>query len=478
MLVLSYMFNLFFVNINSDVQREITYNLDINPIVKTINNNKVIEYQINKSDFAPIIKANKDDILIIKVKNNTDISTTIHWHGVLLPNNMDGVDGVNMVAIKPHSSFTYKFKVKQVGTYWYHAHGLEEAQGIYGGIIFKDTNAKENKEEEDDDHLLIYSGEIDKSPLDILNSLKPKQVQQSNQHNHMNMEMSVDSKNEDKDKMESMDMESMDMESMDMKNHYSDATYANYLINSKPQIIEFKKIQNNKIKLRLINAYVDGYLNFVYSGGDIKVVASDGIDVAPTLVKNLRVAMGETYDIILDVPSNNSYELVAFVLGSDKYSKVLVGSGKFVELDSYDYKNYSQSQPYKLLQSINYEWLNFDTFNNTKEYKLSLKGNHKDYNWSIEKNKQTLSELNVKTGDKIKIKITNHTHMPHPMHLHGYFFKVLSNPNTLIKHTFNLDHMESVEIEFIADEMGKWLLHCHNLFHMYSGMMITINVEK
>ncbi len=463
MLFLSYMFNLFFVNINSQGQKEITYNLEVSPVVKTINNNKITQYKINGLDFAPIIKANKDDILIIKVKNNTDISTTIHWHGVLLPNNMDGVANVNMVAIKPHSSFTYKYQVKQVGTYWYHAHGLEESQGIYGGIIFKDKDAKENQEE---DNLLIYSGEIDKSPLEIVNSLMPKATTHSNENQHSHHHMQMQDNKQD------------NMQSMNMKNHYSDIIYANYLINGKPDYVEFKNIQHNKIKLRIVNAYVDGYINFVYSGGEIEVIASDGIDVKPKKLKTLRVAMGETYDIILNVPNNKSYELIAFMLGTNKYSRVIVGKGKLIKLTNYDYNNYSQEQPYKYLQSINYEWLNFDKFSNMQEYKLSLKGNHKDYNWSITQNKKAIDNLNIKAGDKVKITITNHTHMPHPIHLHGYFFKVVNNPNVLIKHTFNLDHMESLQMEFVADENGKWLLHCHNLFHMISGMMITINVEK
>lgn len=449
---------------------EVNYNIDIDTDTKTINNNEVQTFLLNSSSPGPIIKAEIGDTLNITINNKTNKDIIIHWHGILLPNNQDGVADVTTKTISAGTTFTYNFPVKQTGTYWYHAHGLEEAQGIYGAIILNKAG-----ESFPDSQVLLYTGELDKSPEAILKDLT-KNVDAT-----MNHSAHVGTRNTTVEDNPSMEMDHSKMKMNKMMSHFSDVTYAEHLINGQSQPISITEVEDGKVKLKIVNTYVDGFLNFVYSGGKITIVSADGLDIKPIKVDNLRIAMGETYDIILEVKNNKkSYELVSFFMGTNEHQKAIIGSGELIQLKSLDSNDYSKQQPYALLETITPEYLDFNKFNNIQNHSFTLTGSHENYNWAIEEKREILENLNVKVGDKIKVKIFNHTMMPHPMHLHGTFFKVnLSNSsNNLIKHTVNLDPMETIEIEFIIDEEGKWLFHCHNLFHMASGMMIIIEASK
>jgi FtsP/CotA-like multicopper oxidase with cupredoxin domain len=505
-----YMLSVLFLFNNNLFAKDVYYNLQITSFVKNIDSKKIKRYQINGEEFAPIIRANKGDILHISVENKTDIPTIIHWHGVILPNEMDGVIGANAVAIEPNKKFIYNFKVSQIGTYWYHAHGLEEALGIYGGIIFNDNNKIE------EGNLLLYSGILEEDPSVVFDKLNPMAKNNHNsgmkhmkhnsetqdnsvkhmKHNSETQDNSVkhmkhNSETQDnsvkhmKHNSETQDnsVKHMKHNSETMPKHYSDVSYVAHTINSQTLDYLIDSKNQTQVKLRIVNSYVDGYLNFVYSGGKIKVVATDGVDIKPVEVDNLKIAMGETYDVILNINSqNNIYELVAFFMGSAEYSKTLVGNMQskenLIKLPSYKYDAYSIASNYDNFVSINKDAINFDKYKDVKSYDLKLAGKHHMYNWSIEWKQEKLSLLSVKQGDKVIIKLKNDTEMDHPMHLHGSFFMLKRKQGDLIKHTINIEPKEEIEIEFVADAYGKWLFHCHNLFHMSSGMTITFDVQK
>ncbi|MDR0484363.1 MAG: multicopper oxidase family protein [Alphaproteobacteria bacterium] len=463
--------------------KEVSYSIDINSVEKKINGNNVSLFSLKNSlavpiikldlgsitkEQNPVIKANLGDTLKVTFNNKTEEEITIHWHGVLLPNEMDGVSLLTQLPITPGESFTYVFEVKQTGTYWYHAHDLTEAQGVFGGIVFGDKN-----EDISNENVLLYSGVLPKNPAEVLADLTGRDI---NNMMHENHEVSDSQDSDEKD--EGMNHKMVRNANM---NHFSDVSYIANYINGSEAPLKIVDIKNGKVKLRIVNAYADGYLNFVYSGGKFTVIAADGINVKPLTVDHLRVAMGETYDIILEVKDKSkSYELVSFLLGGESYSKVIVGKGPLVPLESYNYNDYSLNQVYADLQSITPKFINFDKFKKVNNHEFSLVGDHMSYTWKIQENGADLSNMDLKVGDKVKVKITNNTMMPHPMHLHGHFFKVNlpKSSNNLIKHTINLDPRESLEFEFVVDAEGKWLYHCHNLFHMASGMMITLNVSK
>ncbi len=464
--------------------KNVEYTLNLSEKIYKEDGKTLKSIMINNQNMGPVLKAKQGDTLEINVVNNTNIDTTMHFHGVLLPNGQDGVGGVTQKYIKPNQSFKYRFEVKQEGTYWYHAHGLEKAQGIYGGIVFGDDidSKKQN--------VLVYSGKFDKNPEDVFKSLTSSKA--SNFCSSAQKSSWLNSSKKD-GSMQNGDMMAMHHGDKGMKGHhksakkggknmmmhYSDVGYKKHSINASDKIYTIENNENEKeIKLRVINAYTDGFLNFVYSGADIKVVASDGIAIKPFKTKTLQVAMGETYDIIVKTDKNKSYELVSFMLGTNDYSKVIVGKGELVKLKSYNYKDYKIAPVYNKIKTITPYYLKDVKSNKVVNYNFSLEGSHMGYNWQIKDHEKQIKDLNLKVGDKVVIKLKNNTMMPHPMHLHGMYFKVTSAKNNLIKHTYNMEPKEEITIEFTVDEEGKWLFHCHNLFHMASSMIMTINVEK
>ena len=477
--ILSLIFFIFILS-NNIMAKNVKYKLIIEENSQTINNKTVTNYTVNGTSVAPTIIANMGDNLIIEVVNKTNIKTTIHSHGVLLPNKYDGVGDINSIYIEPDSTVTYEYEVKQTGTYWYHAHGIEEAQGIHGAIVFNDPNAEEIK----DDYPLIFTGKINDDIHKVYANLTHKAY---NAHADMSMDNIADmnmpaTHMQDKQSTHTQHLaENKAIKSKDQKGkmlHYSDVSSDEHYINNNTSIYNIDNISSKKVKLRLINAYSDGYLNFVYSGGDIEVIATDGINIKPIKVKNLTVAMGETYDVLVNASTDNAYELVAFFLGTKDYSKVVIGNKPLITLKSYNYAKYPTSSPYKKIISLKPAFINLhENIPAKRTIKLQLTGNHSKYKWMFTSNKKAINSLDIKAGDKVRIQIANNTMMPHPIHLHGAFFTV-KKYNNMIKHTVNIKRMETLTLEFIADEEGKWLLHCHNLFHMLSGMMITINIQK
>lgn len=439
----------------------VKYELTVSPIEAMVKGKPVRQYLINQMTPGPVLMAGYGDDLEITVRNASDAPMIMHWHGLLVPNDQDGVADVTGPAIAAGTSFTYRFPVVQHGTYWYHAHGLEEAQGVYGGIILTAPNQSADSRE-----MVLFAGELDENPEDVLARLNP--ASGGVMHNHGATSGSS---------MGGMNHGHMNHGMMG-EAHFSDVTFAYHLINGKRDEITLDApIENGKMRLRLVNTYVDGFLNLVYAGGDIEVIGSDGLPTTPVKLKHLRIAMGETYDVLLPVTAGKAHELVAFFLGEEgHYSTALVGSGERVGLPSYSYDDYSLEQPYNYLMSQEVSFFQLDSRRPTHNFRWMLSGDHDSYNWAIVENGKQLEQLDLKVGDKIRIRLHNMTMMPHPMHLHGHFFKVVSQRNNLVKHTFNLDPMETVEFEFEVDAEGKWLFHCHNLFHMASGMMITFNV--
>jgi FtsP/CotA-like multicopper oxidase with cupredoxin domain len=267
-----------------------------------------------------------------------------------------------------------------------------------------------------------------------------------------------------------------------MMGHYSDISYVGHLVNGStaPFVIESRE---TSVKLRIINAYVDGFINLVYAGGNFTVLASDGLPIKPFETDHLPMGMGETYDISLPVINGKQAELVSFFLGGNTsdISRVLIGSGQALKLKSYNFNRYATQFIYNKIETEVPNFVNLAQGKTaTKTFDFGLIGGHMDYSWAIaDRTGRAVEALDLKVGDKVAISFTNATMMPHPMHLHGHFFKVIGqNNNTLVKHTYTVMPNEQVTFEFEVDAEGNWLLHCHNLFHMASGMMITLSVTK
>jgi len=511
LLVILSFFTIFICNIKAEV---VKYQILIEEENRQIDSTSVTYLKLNNGN-PPVISAIMNDDLEITVVNKSLKDMIIHWHGLIVPNNMDGVVDVNMKPIKSGETFVYKFKVKQYGTFWYHAHGFEEAMGVRGAIVFYENKiAKENDRSE----VLIFEGDLGKDPIEVFKNLTGKNSEMKHgemqneemKHEEMNHgemqneEMKHEEMNHSEMQNEEMkhgEMKHGEMQNEEMKhgemqnggmgksmmNHFSDVEYVDLLVNNK-NVEVLDKLEDGRVRLRIINAFIDGFLNFKYSGGDMEIVSADGVDVNPIKVDTLSVAMGETYDIVVRLKVGLAYELRAYLLGSknNDYVSTFVGNGDKVYVnDENDSKNNQKYVSHYLeLKSIIPSYLDYykKNLNVKTKIEFNLKGNHQKYDFIIaDSDGKKIDLMKIKLGDVIRVRIKNKTMMPHPMHLHGFFFKLIEfNGKTvdLIKHTINLEHMDYAVIEFVADAEGKWLYHCHNLFHMANGMMMIFEVEK
>lgn len=301
----------------------IDYQLDIKPITVNFSGKEAKALSINGGIPGPTIKAKVGDTLRITVNNHLNEETSIHWHGILLPNDQDGVPYVNTPPIHPGKSFTYQYKVTHPGTYWYHSHsGLQEQQGVYGSMIFYPEKETEKYDEE---QVIVLSDWTDEHPEQVLANIK------KDPDYYALKKDSVQSW----DKVLSNGYKAFDlrvknavtrMGPMDM----SDVGYDAFLINGKKSLDLSKAKPGSKIRIRIINAAASSYFILEYSGSTMKVIEADGIKVKPFTAQRIRIAMAETYDVIVTVPDNKTYEFRATSEDGTGYATARIGAGKLV----------------------------------------------------------------------------------------------------------------------------------------------------
>lgn len=469
----------------------VEYSLVIKKQKLVVAGKEVETLTINNSIPGPPIKAKIGDFLRIKVNNDFDEETSIHWHGVLVPNRMDGVPYITTPPIKPGQLFLYEFKVKQTGTYWYHAHsGLQEQKGVYGPIIFY---PKDEIKDYDEEHVLVLSDWTNEDPWRVLANIKKdpdyyafkKDSVQSwykvlaNGYNAIKLRF-----NNALNRMTPMDI--------------SDVGYDAFLINGKKSLNISNAKPGSRIKLRIINAASSSYFILGYSGGPMKIIEADGMKVEPFTAKNLRIAIAETYNVIITIPKHNSYEFRATAEDGTGYATATFGSGKLIPaptipkpnlmLMSHHGHTEHGSMHAMGMGNMDYSYANlkspvittFPTDSPARVIVLNLTGSMERYVWTInDKPMYAADKILIKKGENIRFVLTNNTMMHHPIHLHGHFFRVLNGQGDYspLKHTVNVAPFETVEIEFYANEDKDWLLHCHNLYHMILGMGRIVHYE-
>ncbi len=488
----------------------------------------------------PTLEFFEGDIAEIVVHNLMDEPTSLHWHGLQLPNKEDGVPWLTQKPIPPHSNYTYRFPIIQNGTHWYHSHsGLQEQIGMYGSMILK-------KRKDDP----TYRKGIDDLPeipvvLSEWTNLNPHNVQRMLSSANDWFAIKKGSTQSYWEAIKEghfgtkINNEWKRMLAMDVSDIYYDA----FLMNGKTeqQLSQFKA--GDQVRLRISNGGASSYFWLNYAGGKIKVIANDGNDIEPIEVDRFIIGVSETYDIVVEIPENGkSYELLATPEDRTKSASIFIGNGEKVkhgnlprlkyfegmkmmnammnmdgsmkdmgmnmslqkmdmnqvmypEMENSKMKNeeekimemdHSQHQmQHSSIKTLNYDMMKspYDTSLSkdapVKEIKFTLTGNMNRYVWSMDD--KVLSESDkilVKKGEVLRITLHNNSMMRHPMHLHGFDFRVL-NKNGIqspLKNVLDIMPMETDVIEFEANEEGDWFFHCHILYHMMAGMNRVFSV--
>ncbi|QXI54706.1 copper resistance system multicopper oxidase [Pseudomonas alvandae] len=280
---------------------------------------------INGGIPGPLLRWREGDTVTLRVRNRLHDTTSIHWHGILLPANMDGVPGLSFKGIEPGGLYVYQFKVRQNGTYWYHSHsGFQEQAGVYGPLVI---DAKEPEPfQYERDYVVMLTDWTDEDPTDIIRKLK----KQSDYYNYNKRTVGdfIDDVGKngwgatvaDRKMWAEMKMNPTDLADV------SGATYT-YLMNGQAPDMNWTGLftPGERIRLRFINGSSMSYFDVRIPGLKMTVVASDGQHVKPVSVDELRIAVAETYDVIVE-PTQEAYTLFAQSMDRTGYARGTLAS--------------------------------------------------------------------------------------------------------------------------------------------------------
>jgi len=293
------------------------YNLTIEQKEMTLGGVTAKAMTLNGSIPGPTLEFNEGDLAIINVTNKMDEETSVHWHGLILPNFYDGVPYLNTPPIEPGETFQYRIPINQSGTYWYHSHTmLQEQKGVFGSIIIQ---PKEKTLDYDKDLIVMLSDWTNEKPLNVLRNLK-----RGNEWYQVKKGTAVPLSRVIKegalgaqfkfwrDRMEGADI--------------SDIYYPAFLTNGK-KVAEYPEFKpGEKVRLRFINASASTYYWMDFGGGNPIIVASDGIDVEPVHKSRFLFGIAETYDVIVTIPEG-TLEITATTQDGSGNTSLHLGQG-------------------------------------------------------------------------------------------------------------------------------------------------------
>jgi len=276
---------------------------------------------VNGSLPAPVLRWKEGERVTLRVKNNLAHDSSIHWHGIILPTNMDGVPGLSFGGIKPGDTYEYQFDVNQSGTYWYHSHsGFQEQTGVYGAIIIdpKDPDPVSY----DREYVIVLSDWSDETPETIYANLK-KNSEHYNYQKRTVSDLWSDIKNKgvsktanDRAMWNQMRMSDRDIADV------TGSTYT-YLMNGvTPEqgwVGVFKR--GEKVRLRIVNAAAMTIFDVRIPGLKMTVVASDGQNIEPVTVDEFRIGVAETYDVIVEPSDDSAYTFFAQSIDRSGYTR-------------------------------------------------------------------------------------------------------------------------------------------------------------
>ncbi|MBC7553163.1 MAG: multicopper oxidase domain-containing protein [Taibaiella sp.] len=319
--------------VNMEPGKVVRYDLYVTDTIVNFTGKRKHAYAINGSIPAPVLTFTEGDTAEIYLHNNLKREqTSLHWHGVILPNQADGVPLLTTARIRPGETHLYKFPIVQNGTYWYHSHsGLQEQAGMYGALVFKKREQHKTSKGTggqtaatisgfDKEYVLVLSEWADEKPMQIQRRLRTGNDWYSIKKGSTQSYSEAITQKRFKTKLIN---EWKRMKAMDV----SDVYYNKFLSNGKPESSFADLKAGQKVKLRIVNGGASSYFWLQYAGGKISVIGSDGNDMEPTEVDRLIVAPAETYDLLVTIPENRSYEFRATPEDRTGATSLWLGSG-------------------------------------------------------------------------------------------------------------------------------------------------------
>ncbi len=448
---------------------------------------------------GPQIRVRAGQVLRATVINRLPAPLTIHWHGIALRNDMDGVPGLTQPAIQPGRQYTYQFTVSDPGTFFYHSHvGTQLDTGLYGPLIVDPSTGRPSQP----DLTLMLDDWIDgtgTTPDQVLAQLKsmggmrmggmggmtsnatPPSTSSSGMSAMSDMSNMGNSSPTSSGMSDLPGMTGTASSNSPLGADTGDVRYPYYLINGRPGTdpATYSVTPGGTVRLRIVNAGSDTAFRVAFAGAPMTVVATDGNPVEAVTVDTLIIGMGERYDVDVTVPGSGVYPLVAAAEGKDAQALAVLRSGPG-PAPAPDVVVPALAGRLLILSDLHAtpaDALSARTPDVT--YRLALTGNMMTYRWGIDAPKQGGATLAVRVGQRVRLVLENDTSMWHPIHLHGHSFQVVtgSTPGP-VKDTVIVAPMTTVTIDVQANNPGQWLLHCHNIYHAEAGMITTLSYVK
>ncbi|MGH8027169.1 MAG: copper resistance system multicopper oxidase [Pseudoxanthomonas sp.] len=270
---------------------------------------------------GPVLRWREGDTVTLRVANRLGVDTSIHWHGILLPSNMDGVPGFSFHGIAPGETYTYRFQLKQAGTYWYHAHSsLQEAKGVFGAIVVEPREA--DPIAADRDYVVLLSDWSDEDPHAIVRKLKI-QGDYYNRHKQTVGDLFRDARRDgweatlaDRKAWGAMRMSPTDLADVNA------ITYT-YLINGIAPDGNWTGLfkRGEKVRLRFINGSAMTFFDVRIPGLKLTVVSADGQPVHPVSVDEFRIGVAETFDVLVTPQEDQAYTVFAQAMDRSGYAR-------------------------------------------------------------------------------------------------------------------------------------------------------------
>ncbi|MET0337450.1 MAG: copper resistance system multicopper oxidase [Caulobacter sp.] len=500
----------------------------------TLDGRKGHAVTINGTVPGPLIRLQEGQNVRIAVTNKLHEDTSIHWHGLLVPFQMDGVPGVSFPGIKPGETFVYEFPVIQAGTYWYHSHsGLQELEGHYGPLIIDPKGGEPAPY--DREHVIVLSDYSFMHPHKVIQRLK----QQAGYFNMQKQTLAGLLQGKDQSLSERVEWSAMRMDPTDILD-VTGSTYT-YLINGHGPKDNWTGLfePGQRVRLRVINAASMSVFNLRIPDLPMSVVQADGLSVRPVEVDELQISPAETYDVILS-PGDRAYTLVAEAADRSGMARATLAPragmtapvpplrrrpiltmkdmGMDHSMPGMDHGDMSMRDPMMApqvaltpgvqmispmpadrvgdrgvgLADVEHRVLvytdlvaleaNPDPRPPSREMEIHLTGNMERFMWGFDGKKfsELVDPSPFRLNERVRVTLVNDTMMSHPIHLHGHFFEVVNgheghHPR---KHTVTVQPGGKVSFDLTADAEGDWAFHCHMLIHMHAGMFNVVTVRK
>jgi FtsP/CotA-like multicopper oxidase with cupredoxin domain len=447
-------------------QRVVTAKLTPRPTTVDLGGPVVNTWAYGDSVPGPLLRARAGDLMRVQVDNQLPATTSVHWHGIALRNDMDGVPGITQTPINVGTSFTYDFTVPDPGTYFYHPHsGVQIDRGLHGALLVDEVADPGGYDVE---WTVVFDDWVDgtgRTPEQILKGLTSASSG------------GTAGSGSDMGAMGGMDMGSGMGEGMTspLLGGAGDIAYPHYLANGRvpaaPVTLTAKPGQ--RARLRLINAGADTAFRVALGGHRLTVTHSDGFPVAPVTTDALLIGMGERYDVLVTV-GDGVFPLVAAAEGKQGNALALVRSAAGTPPKASAHPTELAGKVILSTDLKAEDAVRLKTKGVDRTHDLVLSGSMAPYRWTL--NGKTFPDtdpLQVEEGQRVRLRFQNMSMMFHPMHVHGHTFGLVKGGAR--KDTVIVRPMQTVEVDLDANNPGQWATHCHNIYHAETGMMTTLS---